>query len=201
MTEAELAVKFIAMFDGFDIFQEVPGGGGIIDFVAVVNPYRVAVEVKCALNFEVIWQAYQAKAYAHYAYAAVPVKYNLHPAQYELCKHLGVGVLAHREVGWYPARRGMPENPAPKYKIEELLKPQLNRKPSKLTLADYMKRSVAGSQNGRITAFGYFVECLEEIVRRHPKGIGPKALFEAMDNRHYRTLSAFRSSVVKYCNA
>ncbi len=25
-------------------------------------------------------------------------------------------------------------------------------------------------------------------------------LFEAMDNRHYRTLSAFRSSTVKYCN-
>lgn len=198
MTEAQLALKFIDYFAEFDIYKEVPGGGGIIDIVAVKSGIRTAIEVKVHLNFEVIWQAYQSRNQCHYAYAAVPIKVkagygiHIHPAQKVLCLHLGIGIIACIE-----RPTGFPDKF--KYTIEEIVKPQLNRHARKIFLHDYMKRSQAGSQSDRMTAFGYFVECFTTVVAKCPEGIEPKQVFESLTFQHYRTVSLFKNAVVKYC--
>lgn len=203
MTEADLALKYIDYLSEYEVYKEVPGGGGIIDLVTLIGSFRVVLEVKCALNFEVIWQAYQGRAVSHYAYAAVPVKHSIHPAQKALCQHFGIGILAYRELKTWG------RSDVPKYRIEELLKPQLNRRPGKLRLEEYMKRSQAGSQNNRITAFGHFVECVEEVLGRgHSirngervlRMVTPKDLFEAISYKHYNSFSVFKTCLVKYAN-
>jgi hypothetical protein len=197
MTEAQLAQKFIDWLEGFEIYKEVPHGG-IIDIVAVMGQMRLAVEVKCSLNFDVIWQAHSARGIAHYSYAAVPVKryWHLHPAQTALCRHLGIGVLAYKELPQLGYNKGRGE-------IREMIAPVLNRRPGQLKLEEYMKRSVAGSQNDRITAFGYFVEQLTETVMRYARtdtGISINDAWEKIQYRHYGSLSGFKRSIVEYCN-
>lgn len=200
MTEADLALKFIEYFEDFDIYKEVPGGGGVIDIVGVKASIRVGIEVKVQLSFEVIWQAFQARTQVHYAYAAAPVK-HLHPAQKALCLHLGIGVLAYRElktsIGGFNRNN---EHKLPTYQIEELVKPKLNRRPCKITLHDYMKRSQAGSQSNRMTAFGYFVECFTTIIAKHPEGITVQEIWDKLEFRHYRNISLFRNESVKWVN-
>lgn len=196
MTEAELALKFIDWLEGFDIYKEVPAGG-IIDIVAVRDKWRLCVEVKMHLSFEVIWQAHSARRFGHYAYAAVPVKkWGLHPAQIKLCQHLGVGVLAYKDLPQYGYNKGRGE-------IREVIAPALNRRPGRITLEDYMKRSVAGSQNERITAFGFFVEQLTDTVLRYARtetGMTIPEAWEKINYRHYGSLSGFKRSIADYCN-
>lgn len=202
MTEAQLALKFIDHFAEFDIYKEVPGGGGIIDIVAVKSSIRTAIEVKIHLSFDVMQQAYESKVQAHYAYAAVPVKHwRLHPAQQALCHHYGIGVIGCMELTNIKGHslKTIKEHNLPTHEIREIIKPQLNRNPRKIYLHDYMKRSQAGSQTTRMTAFGYFVECFTTIVAKHIHGIEVKEAFEQMEFRHYRTASLFKNAVVGYC--
>jgi hypothetical protein len=204
MTEAELALKFIDYFAEFDIYKEVPGGGGIIDIVAVKTGIRTALEAKIHLSFDVMHQAYQAKHQCHYAYAAVPVKsWRLHPAQEALCRHWGIGVIGCMELK-YSHNNYNPKLHAHKvegkYEIKEIIAPVFNRHARKIFLHDYMKRSQAGSQSSRMTAFGYFVECFTTIVARHPQGIGFKECFDELSFKHYRNVSLFKNAAAKYCN-
>lgn len=203
MTEAQYALKFIDYFAEFDIYKEVPGGGGIIDIVAEKTRIRTAIEVKVHLSFEVIWQAYQARSQCHYAYAAVPVKsWRLHPAQEALCRHYGIGVLGFMELkhSW---NNYNPKVHAAKvegkFDIKEIIAPTFNRHARKIFLHDYMKRSQAGSQSDRMTAFSYFVECFTTVVARHPDGIEFKKCFEELAFKHYRNVSLFRNAAAKYC--
>lgn len=198
MTEADLALKFIDYFAEFDIYKEVPGGGGIIDIVAVKTGIRTAIEVKIHLSFDVMHQAFQSRTQAHFAYAAVPVKsWRLHPAQEALCIHYGIGVLGcFEKKNQYHHINGRPPL---EYEIREILAPKLNRHARKIFLHDYMKRSQAGSQSSRMTAFGYFVECFTTVVARHPNGIPFDKCFEALAFKHYRNVSLFKNAVAKYC--
>lgn len=200
MTEADLALKFIDHFAEFDIYKEVPGGGGIIDIVAVKTGIRTAIEVKIHLSFDVMHQAFQSRTQSHFAYAAVPVKsWRLHPAQEALCKHWGIGVLGCMEI--HNPYYGIGKNTKPKhyFEIKEIIAPSFNRHARKIFLHDYMKRSQAGSQSSRMTAFGYFVECFTTVVARHPDGIEFKKCFEELAFKHYRNVSLFKNAVAKYC--
>lgn len=201
MTEAQLALKFIDHFAEFDIYKEVPGGGGIIDIIAVKSEIRTAIEVKVSLSFDVMHQAFMSKVQAHYAYAAVPVKHwRLHPAQEALCNHYGIGVIGCMELklpSHYKTIKG--ESELPTHEIREIIKPQFNRHARKIFLHNYMKRSQAGSQSTRMTAFGYFVECFTTVVARHIHGIDVKAAFDALEFKHYRNVSLFKNAAVLYC--
>lgn len=204
MTEADLALKFIDHFAEFDIYKEVPGGGGIIDIVAVKTGIRTAIEVKIHLSFDVMHQAFQSRTQSHFAYAAVPVKsWRLHPAQEALCLHYGIGVLGYLETKkalnprLYEAMMKVPNMPY--YQIREIIAPAFNRHARKIFLHDYMKRSQAGSQTSRMTAFGYFVECFTTVVAKHPEGIPFDKCFEALAFKHYRNVSLFKNAAAKYC--
>jgi hypothetical protein len=197
MTEADLALKFIDYFAEFDIYKEVPGGGGIIDIIAVKTGIRTAIEVKIHLSFDVMHQAYQSRTQSHYAYAAVPVKsWRLHPAQEALCKHWGIGVIGYMEFKTLTHR---PPVGPPKFEIKEIIAPAFNRHARKIFLHDYMKRSQAGSQSSRMTAFGYFVECFTTVVARNPNGIEFQKCFEELTFKHYRTVSLFKNAAATYC--
>lgn len=142
MKETELAEQFISYFgDEYEIFKEVPTTQGIVDFVAI-NSFRTAIEVKVNLNFDVMEQAFRQKMYFHYCYAAVPEKKNDFSKQ--ICKMLGIGLLECSDFG----------------RIHETVKPAFNRNPWPVHFAEYMKRSVAGSQSNRMTAFKATIELI-----------------------------------------
>ncbi len=188
MTEAELAQKFMNHYSDFDIYPEVPAGG-IIDIVVNTPPVLIAIEVKKSLNLEVIGQAVKNKEYAHYSYVAVPAAKGRYFAE-TLCKKLGIGLLVYRAELRPWSKHG------DKDWVEERVPAALNRKIRRPKLEEWMKRSIAGSQSDRMTAFKYFSEELVTMVKRY----GPmpiKKLFEDTP-RHYRTFSSFRSCVTGY---
>lgn len=184
MTEAELATHFLSYFGDWDVYQEVPANG-VIDIVAVKDKIRVAVEVKKSLNFEVIEQGRKNTSYAHYSYIAVPHSKSLQyrtGIQIQICKSMGIGILAYLANGWNT-----------KDEVREVLAPRLNRRIIKVSLEDWMKRSVAGSQNDRMTGFKFFREELLKAVRRN-NGIDAKDLFKKLPS-HYTSLSVFKRCV------
>lgn len=196
MTEAQLALKFIAHFSDFDIYKEVPAGG-ICDIVVDMGRAKVGIEVKTSLSFDVLYQAYERRPFFHYVYIAVPVKTAIHRAAKLFCEQHGIGVLGYKER---PGMYGHSDDAPDKGIITEHIKPRLNRKPLRVMLHEYMKRSEAGSQNNRITSFGYFVESFEETVKRWP-GLNPKDIFDKLTYRHYLSLSSFKSCVTGYCRS
>ena len=151
MKETELAEKFINYFCDFEVFKEVPANG-IIDFVVKNGIVIMAVEVKLSLNFEVIEQANKNKSYCDYSYIAVP-RPKKESFAYDICKMLGIGVLVYDD-----------------WAINETVKPLKNKRHKfyKLKLENYMKRSVAGSQNDRITPFKATIERMVIYISRHP---------------------------------
>lgn len=192
MTEVQLAAKFIDYFAGFDIYKEVPTRGSIIDIVVDgVCPagysigLRIGIEVKCNLNFDVIEQAINQRKCFHYTYIAVPCKYRPHAIARKICEQYGIGILGYNKIS---------------KTVMEHVNPKLNRKPLPVELQDYMKRSVAGSQNERITSWGYFVEHLTETVRRRKDGITVEDCYKQLEHKHYKTLSLFKNSTYKYIN-
>ncbi len=196
MKEADLALKFIDYFADFDIYKEVPTRGGIIDIVVdgiqvmgYESGLRVGIEVKCALNFDVIQQAINQRPSFHWTYIAVPVKYRPHSLAESICKQHGIGILGYREVGG----RGN------KGQITEWVRPALNRKALPVKLHDYMKRSEAGSQTNRVTSWGYWVELFtQECMRWRDVGVTPAECYKNVDYNHYRTLSLFKAAAMKY---
>lgn len=186
--------------DSREQLEEVPAGG-ICDIVVDKGIVKVGIEVKTSLNFEVIQQAFDRREYFHYVYIAVPVKHKVSRIQERICREFGIGILGYKESDYNHWRKEHREEMGlPDFYIEEHLKPKLNRKPRKIKLEEYMMRSIAGSQNSRITAFGDFVDKMVKVVEKEGKGIGVKELFDKIEVKHYRTLSVFRSSVVKYVN-
>lgn len=158
MTEIELAKEFIAYFDKYEIYQEVPAYG-IIDFVAKQGAITIAVEVKKSLNFDVIKQADGNKNYCTYSYVAVQRPKKQHFG-YQICRDYGIGIIAYQEIsfGEFDSQY-----------IEEIVKPKMNRKAPAhlLNLKDYMKKSVAGSKNDRMTAFKNSIDSMVKYIKRH----------------------------------
>jgi len=184
MKESDLAQIFIDYFDGYEIFKEVPTYNGIVDFVAVQKPILIAVEVKLAFNLRVIEQAYLNIYTSNYSYVAVPA-YKNGSFKERICLDFGVGVLRYTDHGW-----------TSKYKIEEVVFPRLNRQIIKPELKEYMKLSVAGSQNKRVTKFGNTANNLREYVKINP-GV---SLGEAIKNIewHYHNISSAKSNLYQW---
>jgi len=182
MKETDLALKFIDYFnDTYEVYKEVPTGYGTIDMVAVSGNIRIGVEVKLMLNFKVIEQAYYNKLYFHYTYVAVPKGKQRHFV-YMICRQLNIGVLEYNE------KTG---------EIVEEVSPKLNRKAVKIEFKDYMKQSVAGSQNDRITAFRNTINCIVKSLHRHD-GREMKEVLESV-TYHWNKLSTAKASLHKWC--
>ena len=180
MTEIELAEKFIAFFGPeYEIYKEVPGYG-IIDIVAKSGPITIAVEVKVRLDFRVIEQAKNNMQYCTYSYIAVPASVRK-SFGYQICRDYGIGVLSCRESC-----------------INEEVIPKINRKRKYylLHLEEYMKRSVAGSRNDRITAFKATIERMTLYIKQHP-GCTLKECLEKIDF-HWGNIYSAKGSVYQW---
>lgn len=194
-SEADLAKHFINYFsDAYEIYQEVPCYG-IIDFVAMGCGVKIGVEVKQTLNFKVIEQAVNNIPYLNYSYIAVPsAKGPERNFAYKICKSFGVGVLEYYPDSMY--RIYGIKNPC---LVKEVLKPSLNRKPSRpLELKEWMKRSIAGSVNDRMTQFKYTIET---ISRKLSDNRGKMLLKEVLkdDKYHWHTITSARSCIKTWC--
>lgn len=190
MKETELAQHFIDyLSDRYEIYKEVPVGG-IIDIVAVQGKIVIGVEVKVTLNFDVIGQAHANLLHCNYSYIAVPKAKSNHFG-YTICKMLGIGVLVYDyKLGNAELIQGQ---------VYEEIKPKLNRSRTNYILKNlkpYMKDSVAGSQNDRVTAFGNTVNQITQYVKRHPGCTVEQCLKEI--EYHWCRFSAAKSSVYSY---
>ena len=179
MKETELAEKFIEYFSDFEVFKEVPANG-IIDFVVKNNIITMAVEVKLSLNFNVIEQAEKNKYYCDYSYIAVP-RPKKESFAYRICAILGIGVLVYDN-----------------WSISETVKPIKNKRSMfyKLKLEDYMKRSIAGSQNDRMTPFKVTIERMVKYISRHP-GCTLKECLNNVDF-HWSNLTSAKGCVYQW---
>lgn len=178
MKETELAEKFINFFGNeFQIYKEVPAMG-FIDFVVKNENVTMAVEVKKTLNFNVIEQANRNKNYCDYSYIAIPSTKSQHFG-YTICEMLGIGVLVYTKNN----------------QVYEQVKPKKNRKSKyyKLNLEPYMMRSVAGSQNNRMTPFKVTIENMVKYIKRHPNC----TLNECLNNIdfHWNNISSAKNCV------
>ncbi|CAG5001645.1 hypothetical protein DYBT9275_02711 [Dyadobacter sp. CECT 9275] len=178
-SEQELAKDFIAFFQDQDMYFEVPVAGGIIDIVVKTDLIITAIEVKTCFNFAVLEQAIRNKRFAHYSYIAVP-KGNKRWFQEQVCKDYGVGLLE----SW----NGY---------VSEIVRPKLNRKVVRISIEQYHKESVAGSQNERMTAFKNFVKQLQLMAIRYPAGIEFNDIFKT-GYSHYSSVSSLKSCVSQY---
>lgn len=186
ISEAELALKFIAWFsDVYEIYKEVPAYG-IIDFVATDGIINIGVEVKTSLNIDVIEQAYKNLSFCQYCYVAVPAAKGRGFA-YQVCRDYGIGVLEYEKSSYGD-------------KIIERGKPRLNRIRRdfyKLQLQPYQKENVAGLVHGRVTAFGNTVNEITALLKRNNGKVKIKEVFT--QRFHYNSFTAAESSIYGMC--
>lgn len=192
MNEIELAEKFIAYFGGYEIYQEVPALG-IIDFVAVAGNIRTAVEVKTTFNWKVFEQAVRNKNYAHYSYVAVPHNKDAHFRE-RLCKDYGIGLL------YFSPKPEWVKNIEDYNFISEAVAPRINRSIAKVKLREYMKDSVAGSQNQRITAFGNTINAFKIFLQRNGGKVSIKRVIEDVAH-HYGSNTSAKQCIINLCRS
>lgn len=184
MKETELAESIVEHYSDWEVFKEVPYSG-IIDIVCRKAGIHVAIECKTSLNFDVLEQALRNKEGFHFSYVAVPYAKQFRSQnniQFNICRDYGIGVLCYIPQEYKQI----------KYRIEELVKPKFNRKAAiRVKLHDYMKRSVAGSQNDRMTAFKFTVEQLVTELKRAGGKMEIKKMFQT-EKYHYSTNSSAR---------
>lgn len=182
LKESTLASLFIEHFSDCNIFNEVPCGSGYIDFVAERGNDIIAVEVKTTLNFKVVEQAWYNKKHATYSYIAIP-KASDRNFQYKICRDYGIGVLIHH--------RG---------EITEIVAPQRNEKlTGKISLKEYMKDSVSGSKNDRITPFRNTINEIAKILCESPGNTGNIKTIISTIEHHYSNARSAIASITKYC--
>ena len=172
--------KFIDFYsDGYEIYKEVPATG-IVDFVAKHGNITIAVEVKKSLNFEVIRQAETNKNYFNYSYIAIPKTKRKHFG-HTICQRFGIGVLTYNIQYDH---------------VSEIIKPKLNRNIFNVEFKEYMKNSIAGSQNNRITAFKNTIDIMAQYIKRHPEC----TLKECLENidHHYNSISSAKSCITSW---
>lgn len=85
-----------------------------------------------------------------------------------------------------------------KHEFIESVKPKLKRQVYVPDLKDYMKKSTAGSQSDRITAFGHTVNQIKKYLSRYGEAHIDDVL-EYVDH-HYNTISTAKSSLRKWIN-
>lgn len=187
MTEAELADIFEGYFSECDIYREVPFGG-YIDFIAVHGGHiRIGVEVKKSLNFKVVEQAMRTRECCHYTYIAVkPPRGGVNYFLREYLEHYGLGLLTaapYRDT----------------WDVREWVPPRINRHAVDPELEEYMKRSVSGSQNDRMTPFKNTIE----LIVRELRFCDGKPVKEVLKRvkHHYASISSAQSSLYKWCRS
>ena len=185
MKESELAKHFIDYFKpAYDIYQEVPAGGGIVDIVATDGQIVIGCEVKTSFGLTVMEQAYKRRQNFHYTYICVPyskVNWNFRES---IIRRYGIGLLVYSEDF--------------RYKVRENVDAKINRHACTPDLKEYMKESVAGSQSERVTVFGNTVNKIRRYLKLH----GDSHIKDVLNNieYHYNTMSTAKSSIRKWIN-
>lgn len=177
MRETELALKIIDYYSGWDIYKEVPSGG-IIDIVCKKENVVTSIECKMQLNFDVIGQAYKNIPYVNFSYIAVPER-KTRTFAFNVCKDYGIGIL-------FCSSRG---------RVEEVLRPKYFRHKSAIKLEPYMKKSEAGSQNNRVTAFKNTIDEIEILLKRKGGRAHITEIFRKDSYFHYSSCSSARQAI------
>lgn len=180
-SESDIAQVVIDHFnDVFEVYPEVPTSNGICDIIVKDKNIITAIEVKKSFSFDVLEQAIRNKTIAHYSLIAVP-RFNNMGFKKQLCRDYGIGlILVDIDV--------FNNNSIAGILTEQVA--LLNRHIHKPKLEEWMKRSVSGSKNDRMTAFKIMIEDLEHKLKR----AGGAAEFEDIFDTSVSTYSSIHSA-------
>lgn len=141
---------------GYDLYPEVSpwSGNGTprADIVAAAWPVVTVVEMKKALNLDVIGQAIDWKGYANYIYVAVPKTKHINDHGRKLLHREGIGLLvidmdAEEVKLWSKAsftrRIGINWHPI---------------------LREYYKANTAGTKNNIISKYSYMMDAIRRLL-------------------------------------
>ncbi len=198
-SEKEVASHIISYLrnNGYEIYQEVPIGGGAIDIVATQDSLIVAIETKTNLGLDVLEQASSWLGHANMVYCGVPKpKRSQSTFGRRVASKFGIGtieVFFPKEVSEYN-QITVSENIEPVFyrktsdRIKNALRPEMMS-------GEY---GVAGTRTGgRFTPFKETTETLLKVVRSNP-GIELKRAIEAIKRHHYVSNAAARVNLKKY---
>lgn len=177
VTEADIAKVVTDYYnDGFEVYPEVPIGGGIIDIMVKDLNIITSIEVKKSFSFDVLEQAIRNKQYAHYSCIAVPA-FQKQWFKRQLCRDYGIGLILVRMDNKY-------------LNVELVQEAKFNRHVTLPKFEEWMKKSVSGSKNDRMTAFKNMIQEIETKVRRS----GGVAEFEEVFDLAISTYSSIQSA-------
>lgn len=200
MKESDLAKYFINYLNyyNYDLYFEVQTNMGITDIVGVQDKIYSGFEIKNSFGLAVIEQAINNKWLYHYNYVCIPfIKISdLSQLGIKICEQNGIGILGfRRDIAEKVSLEKYLENYLPYEGFAEILKPKINRKVFLPELHDYHKRSIAGSQNDRMTGFKEMVEMIKKYLDR--RGVCKYSeLFE--HQYYYKNLSNFKANFYTY---
>lgn len=196
--------------DGWTVYQEVDGGPGVADVVAVRGLLVHVVELKRSLSLDVIAQAARWRDYAHHVHVAVPV-----PPQTTVDRRFARQVLEWQGIGMvyvaapgrdWTGRDQLPPDVLREIaagRVEQKLAPALLRRPP---LADMLRGKLrpehatyaaAGSTGGR--RWSPFVETCHQVVALVAKqpGIHLRAAIDGV-RHHYSSSASARASLAHW---
>ena len=178
MSETDLAKVVISHLEeqGWEIYQEVIGSGGVCDIVGKREKILWAIECKTSFGLSVIEQAYGWLRQSHYSSVAVPkLKYSGGFGEH-ICRGLGIGVMRIKgDV------------------LREVIRPKLHRNIYPITLCEEQKTFCeAGSANGgHWTDFRRTVRDLIWEVEKNPGMEFNKAIKQI--DHHYSSFGSAKS--------
>ena len=183
--ETELASWTVVWLEdlGWDIYQEVCGGGGRADIVAKRGSIHWAIECKVGFGLAVIEQALRWKPHVHLASVAC----WSHTKEFgiDICRHYGIGIISPGQL-----------------ETTERLRPKLNRHPFKIPkLCEEQKSYAPAGTNGGgwYSPFQRTCRIVAEEVRKNP-GITMKDLVNRVDH-HYSSAASARQSLKSWIEA
>eukprot|EP01029_Cantina_marsupialis_P029717 TRINITY_DN782061_c0_g1_i1.p2 TRINITY_DN782061_c0_g1~~TRINITY_DN782061_c0_g1_i1.p2 ORF type:complete len:226 (-),score=28.32 TRINITY_DN782061_c0_g1_i1:1072-1749(-) len=179
-SESDVAKVLMDHYSDQDVYPEVPTGNGICDIIIKDYHIYTAIEVKRSFSFDVLEQAIRNKKIAHYSMIAVP-KFQKISFKRQLCRDYGIGlILVDMDMFMYNGFHALHLTDEAKF----------NRGAVIPKLEDWMKRSVSGSKNDRMTAFKVMIEDIEHRLKRE----GGRAKFEDVFSLGLSTYSTVQSA-------
>jgi len=201
MKEINLAKGVIAWLQDmkWDVYQEVQvfSYGAIADIVGLFNGRTWVIETKTSLSLKVMEQAYHWKPFSNLVSVAVPHgKRRSIEFPWKVLESFGIGLIRVVESSNWVNHTSVPV-----WEIEELVRPQVNRRPGKHlkdSLSEAHKTFAEAGNANKLRWSPFQQMCLDvrKFVEKNP-GAGLKQIIDNVKT-HYHSVQTAKGCIAKY---